>query len=269
MDKIRAGIPQAVSALAADGGAAAARAIMTTDPFPKEYAVEVTTEFGSFRVGGMAKGSGMIEPRMATMLGYLTTDAAVDPVHAVARADRRVPLHVQRHHGGRRAVDERLRVRPGQRRERRRRSTKTSTRRCSRASAPWRTNSRSASSAAAKARPSWSRSPSPAPPRCGCVDGGARDRQFAAREDGGARRRSQLGPPGRRGRPIRRGLRARRRARADRLAGAVRERPAVRRARAARRPSTCRARTSRSRSTSAPAARTPPRCGPATSRPST
>ncbi|MEY4095181.1 MAG: Arginine biosynthesis bifunctional protein ArgJ [Acidobacteriota bacterium] len=80
MDKIRAGVPQAVSALAADGGAAAARAIMTTDPFPKEYAVEVTTEFGNFRVGGMAKGSGMIEPRMATMLGYLTTDADVDQV---------------------------------------------------------------------------------------------------------------------------------------------------------------------------------------------
>ena len=85
MDKIRAGVPQAVSQLAADGGAAAARAIMTTDPFPKEYAVEVATEFGSFRVGGMAKGSGMIEPRMATMLGYLTTDAAVDPV-MLARA---------------------------------------------------------------------------------------------------------------------------------------------------------------------------------------
>jgi len=80
MDKLRAGIPQAVAELAADGGAAAARAIMTTDPFPKEYAVEVTTEFGAFRVGGMAKGSGMIEPRMATMLGYLTTDADVDPL---------------------------------------------------------------------------------------------------------------------------------------------------------------------------------------------
>jgi glutamate N-acetyltransferase/amino-acid N-acetyltransferase len=91
MDKIRSGVPQAVSQLAADGGAAAARAIMTTDPFPKEYAVEVTTEFGSFRVGGMAKGSGMIEPRMATMLGYLTTDAAVDPVmlsRAVTEASR-------------------------------------------------------------------------------------------------------------------------------------------------------------------------------------
>jgi len=80
MDKIRAGVPQAVAALATDGGAAAARAIMTTDPFPKEYAVEVDTKLlGTFRVGGMCKGSGMIEPRMATMLGYLTTDAAVEP----------------------------------------------------------------------------------------------------------------------------------------------------------------------------------------------
>ena len=54
-------------------------AIMTTDPFPKSAAVEVETAIGTFRVGGMAKGSGMIEPRMATMLGYLTTDAAVTP----------------------------------------------------------------------------------------------------------------------------------------------------------------------------------------------
>ncbi|HWI19598.1 MAG TPA: bifunctional glutamate N-acetyltransferase/amino-acid acetyltransferase ArgJ, partial [Vicinamibacterales bacterium] len=91
MDKLRAGIPQAASAATADGGAAAARAIMTTDPFPKEYAVEVSTEFGNFRVGGMAKGSGMIEPRMATMLGYLTTDADVDQVmlsRALAEASR-------------------------------------------------------------------------------------------------------------------------------------------------------------------------------------
>ena len=79
MDKIRAGIPKAAAALSPDGGAAAARAIMTTDPFPKEYAVEVATTHGTFRVGGMAKGSGMIEPRMATMIGYLTTDAKVSP----------------------------------------------------------------------------------------------------------------------------------------------------------------------------------------------
>ena len=79
MDKIRDGIPRAMAALSPEGGHAAARGIMTTDPFPKEYAVEVKTGAGRFRVGGMAKGSGMIEPRMATMLGYLTTDAAVAP----------------------------------------------------------------------------------------------------------------------------------------------------------------------------------------------
>ena len=79
MDALRSGIPAAASALSSDGGGRAADAIMTTDPFPKSYAVEVETPAGRFRVGGMAKGSGMIEPRMATMLGYLTTDAAVDP----------------------------------------------------------------------------------------------------------------------------------------------------------------------------------------------
>jgi glutamate N-acetyltransferase / amino-acid N-acetyltransferase len=91
MAALHSGIPAAASALSEQGGAAAARAIMTTDPFPKESAVEVVTDVGSFRVGGMAKGSGMIEPRMATMLGYLTTDAAVDPAllhRAVADACR-------------------------------------------------------------------------------------------------------------------------------------------------------------------------------------
>jgi glutamate N-acetyltransferase/amino-acid N-acetyltransferase len=80
MDALRSGIPRAIDALSRDGHDDAAQAIMTTDPFPKSYAVEVTTTGGRFRVGGMAKGSGMIEPRMATMLGYLTTDAAVDPI---------------------------------------------------------------------------------------------------------------------------------------------------------------------------------------------
>jgi glutamate N-acetyltransferase/amino-acid N-acetyltransferase len=79
MPALRTGIPRAAQALRNTGGAAAAIAIMTTDPFPKEAAVRVTTEMGTFTVGGMTKGSGMIEPRMATMLGYLTTDAAVDP----------------------------------------------------------------------------------------------------------------------------------------------------------------------------------------------
>jgi glutamate N-acetyltransferase/amino-acid N-acetyltransferase len=82
-DRVIAGIRSAAAALARDGGPDAARAIMTTDPFPKESAVEVTTAAGTFRVGGIAKGSGMIEPLMAppqaTMLGVVTTDAAVEP----------------------------------------------------------------------------------------------------------------------------------------------------------------------------------------------
>ena len=79
MAKVARGITAAVAALSPDGGAGAARGIMTTDPFPKEAAVEIATAAGTFRVGGMAKGSGMIEPMMATMLGFLTTDAGVAP----------------------------------------------------------------------------------------------------------------------------------------------------------------------------------------------
>ena len=77
--KVLAGIAAAAGALSQDGGPSAARAIMTTDPFPKEAAVEVTTAAGRFRVGGIAKGSGMIEPLMATMIGVVTTDARIGP----------------------------------------------------------------------------------------------------------------------------------------------------------------------------------------------
>ena len=80
MDQVRSGIAQAVSARAKDGGDRASLAIMTTDPFPKARAIECTLSGGRvFRVGGIAKGSGMIEPRMATMLGFLTTDAEIEP----------------------------------------------------------------------------------------------------------------------------------------------------------------------------------------------
>ena len=78
-ERVTGGIASAAAALGRDGGPAAARAIMTTDPFPKEAAVEVSTAAGTFRVGGIAKGSGMIEPLMATMLAVVTTDAAVEP----------------------------------------------------------------------------------------------------------------------------------------------------------------------------------------------
>ena len=79
IDRVVAGIRSAALTLARGQGSDAARAIMTTDPFPKEHAVTVRTPRGSFTVGGMAKGSGMIEPNMATMLGFLTSDAKVSP----------------------------------------------------------------------------------------------------------------------------------------------------------------------------------------------
>ena len=79
MDRLVPGIHNACSNLAHGHGHEAALAIMTTDPFPKEYSVTVTASRGSFSIGGMAKGSGMIEPNMATMLGFLTTDAQVAP----------------------------------------------------------------------------------------------------------------------------------------------------------------------------------------------
>ena len=79
IDHVVAGIRAAVPAMARGQGSEAARAIMTTDLFPKEHAVIVRTPHGSFTVGGMAKGAGMIEPNMATMLAFLTTDASVSP----------------------------------------------------------------------------------------------------------------------------------------------------------------------------------------------
>jgi glutamate N-acetyltransferase/amino-acid N-acetyltransferase len=79
IDRIVSALPEACGRLSHDQGGAAARAIMTTDPFPKEAAAEVEIGDRVIRIGGMAKGSGMIEPMMATMLGFLTTDAAVPP----------------------------------------------------------------------------------------------------------------------------------------------------------------------------------------------
>ena len=78
-ERVTSGLAGAARSLANGGGAAAARAIMTTDPFPKEAAIEAVTAAGRFRVGGIAKGSGMIEPLMATMLAVVTTDAKIAP----------------------------------------------------------------------------------------------------------------------------------------------------------------------------------------------
>ena len=79
MHAIKAGITEACGKLSEEGGAAAARAIMTTDTVPKTSQVEVEIGGATVRVGGMCKGSGMIHPNMATMLAYITTDAAVEP----------------------------------------------------------------------------------------------------------------------------------------------------------------------------------------------
>ena len=79
LQKVQDGITKALAALSRDAHYNAMLAIMTTDPFPKEAAVKVVTAAGAFHVGGMTKGSGMIEPLMATMLGFLTCDAQVEP----------------------------------------------------------------------------------------------------------------------------------------------------------------------------------------------
>jgi glutamate N-acetyltransferase/amino-acid N-acetyltransferase len=79
MEKVRRGIVEAAVALSADGGHAAARAILTTDTRPKETVVEFDLDGRTARIGAMAKGSGMIAPNMATMLAFFTTDAGVEP----------------------------------------------------------------------------------------------------------------------------------------------------------------------------------------------
>ena len=71
------GVAPLVTALSDEGGAAAASAILTTDLVDKQIALEADLGSRQVRIGGMAKGSGMIHPDMATMLGYLTCDAGV------------------------------------------------------------------------------------------------------------------------------------------------------------------------------------------------
>jgi len=81
LDRLLAGVDAAVGALSPDGGADAAAAIMTTDTKPKEVAVAGD----GFTVGGMAKGSGMIHPDLATMLAVLTTDYPLTADEATAQ----------------------------------------------------------------------------------------------------------------------------------------------------------------------------------------
>jgi glutamate N-acetyltransferase/amino-acid N-acetyltransferase len=77
METLLAGLDPLAAALSREGGAAAATAILTTDLIDKQIALEADLGGRTVRIGGMAKGSGMIHPNMATMLGYLTCDAGV------------------------------------------------------------------------------------------------------------------------------------------------------------------------------------------------
>lgn len=92
LTRVLKGISTGVSALSTRGGEAAARAIMTTDTHEKVYAIEGRIRGKPVRIGGMAKGAGMIHPDLATMIAVITTDAQVPPL----RLDRMLRRAVDR-----------------------------------------------------------------------------------------------------------------------------------------------------------------------------
>jgi len=78
-DRIEAGLPAALAAARSDGWALAAEAIMTTDTVPKAVSLQAQVGGKTITVTGISKGAGMIRPNMATMLGFVATDAAIAP----------------------------------------------------------------------------------------------------------------------------------------------------------------------------------------------
>ncbi len=78
VEKIQTGLDEIIPSLSKDGGYDAAEAIMTTDTRIKSYAVKVRLKSGNVTIGGICKGSGMIMPNMATMLGFISTDAKIE-----------------------------------------------------------------------------------------------------------------------------------------------------------------------------------------------
>jgi glutamate N-acetyltransferase / amino-acid N-acetyltransferase len=78
MDKVKKGIEQAAGEVSTGGNTDAAKAIMTTDSYPKELALEMEIGGKNVRIGAMAKGAGMIHPNMATMISVITTDAPIE-----------------------------------------------------------------------------------------------------------------------------------------------------------------------------------------------
>lgn len=95
IDRIEPRIPELVAALGEDGSVAA-RAIMTSDTRPKEIAVQVKIGDVKVRIGAIAKGAGMINPHMATMLCFVTTDAAISKAEIVAATKEAVDLSFNR-----------------------------------------------------------------------------------------------------------------------------------------------------------------------------
>ena len=77
LKKLKTGVKKAITELSVQGGTKAAEAILTTDTKKKEIAVSFELEGQEIRIGGMAKGSGMIHPNMATMLGFITSDISI------------------------------------------------------------------------------------------------------------------------------------------------------------------------------------------------
>ena len=79
IEPFKVGVPKLKSALSYDGSTSAAKAMMTTDTYPKETAVQFTAGEKTCTIGGAAKGSGMIHPNMGTMLVFITTDCSISP----------------------------------------------------------------------------------------------------------------------------------------------------------------------------------------------
>ena len=117
VERLKAGLPAALSALKADGWHDAAHAIMTTDTVAKAASRRLAGADFSATITGMAKGAGMIRPNMATMLGFVATDATISQPHAGTPGQGSGRRILQLHHHRWRHLDQRLlhphRHRPG------------------------------------------------------------------------------------------------------------------------------------------------------------
>ena len=213
-ERARRGSPRPARRISRHAGAEAARAILTTDTKPKEVAVEFSSGDETCVVGGMAKGAGMIAPNMATMLAFFTTDAAVAPAllrralaDAVGESLNRITVD------GDTSTNDCAIVARERRAQRAARSRATVPRSRPSAAALDAGRARGWPDAGARRR---GRHAGGRVRRRGRAHDGRRrphrahDRRVAARQDGAARRRPELGPGARVRRPGRRPARHRR-----------------------------------------------------------